>query len=704
MTGWRRIVTAVVVVLGVACGRAAAADVPFTRVVVDPVPPNGPDTKTVGDLDGDGFPDIIVASSTGAGLWWYRYPAWTKHAIQPSGGWTTDMQAADVDGDGDLDIVAPRESALMWYVNPRPGGDPAAGPWAEIPIGAGGAHNHDVEVGDVNGDGKLDVVTRRHGGSETYLFLQQSPIAWTETVVGSDYGEGIALGDIDGDGDLDIAQNGFWLENPLPSGNLLGAWPRHTIDSFWFSLYVGVLVADVNGDGRPDVVLAPSESSDGPFSWYEAADPRTGPWTEHSIDGSVSYFHTFKAADVDGDGDLDLVTAEMHQSADPDEVSIYFNEGGGLAWHQQVIGTMGSHNLRVADIDADGDVDVVGVNWHESAADGAAVTLWRNLIDGGPGALFTGGVFVALAHLDGPGLPAQIVTGPGPGRTAQVRAFDAGGAVRLDVEVYPPTFRGGVRVAACDFDHDGRDDLVTVAGPGGAPHVRVMKFDGGGALVADLASFFAYEPGFVGGLFVACGDLDGDGDPEIVLGVDAGGGPHVRILRLDRSVFDEFMAYDPAFRGGIRVAVGDVTGDGRADLLLGAGPGGGPHVRVVTYAGGARQERAGAMVYDIGFRQGVFVAAGDVTGDGVAEIVTSADAGGGPHVRVLRYDPGVPGGLVGVSEFFAYDAAFRGGVRVAAGVIGGSGRVVTGAGPGGGPHVGLFAPGGVPGGPGFFAY
>jgi hypothetical protein len=74
----------------------------------------------------------------------------------------------------------------------------------------------------------------------------------------------------------------------------------------------------------------------------------------------------------------------MHQSSDPDEVSVYFNLGGGLGWSQQVIGTMGAHNLRIADIDADGDIDVVGVNWLEVAADGAAVTLWRNGLAGGP--------------------------------------------------------------------------------------------------------------------------------------------------------------------------------------------------------------------------------------------------------------------------------------------------------------------------------
>ena len=359
--------------------QASAQDIPFTHVVIAGVPPNGPDTKTVGDIDGDGFPDVIVASSTGEGMYWYRYPDWTRYTIRPDGGWTTDMQAGDVDGDGDLDIIAPNGGGLQWYRNPRPGGDPAAGPWEEIPIGGAGVLYHDVEVGDLNGDGKLDVVTRQHGGHDTHVWIQQTPTVWAHGIPGSEHGEGTALGDIDGDGDLDIAHNGFWLENPGPAA-ILGAWPQHIIASEWFGVYVGVLVTDINGDGRQDVVLAPSESADGKFAWYEAANPKTGPWVEHVIDPSVSYFHTFKAADMDGDGDLDLVTAEMHQSDDPDEVSVYRNQGGALYWTQQVIGTAGSHNLRIADIDADGDVDVVGVNWHESAADGAAVNLWRNLL------------------------------------------------------------------------------------------------------------------------------------------------------------------------------------------------------------------------------------------------------------------------------------------------------------------------------------
>jgi hypothetical protein len=319
--------------------------------------------------------------------------------------------------------------------------------------------------------------------------------------------------------------------------------------------------------------------------------------------------------------------------------------------------------------------------------------------------MFTGGVFVATGDLDGDG-GADIVTGPGPGRPADLRVFAGGGREMITYRVYDAGFRGGIRVAACDFDGDGRADPVTVAGPGGGPHVRILKFAADGVFLGDLANFLAYDPGFVGGLFAACGDLDGDGTPELILGVDAGGGPHVRTFKYtpgtagNVTAFVDFFAYDPGFRGGIRVAAGDVDGSGRASLITGAGPGGGPHVRVLRWDGSQFVEQTGFFTYDPGFRNGIFVAAGNLTGGGAAEIVTAADAGGGPHIRVWTG----AGADTGVS-FFAYAPSFTGGVRIAVGNVGGPpGKIVTGAGPGGGPHVGLFTSGGIEVGGGFLSH
>src|SRR5262249_39919714 len=158
---------------------------------------------------------------------------------------------------------------------------------------------------------------------------------------------------------------------------------------------------------------------------------------------------------------------------------------------------------------------------------------------------------------------------------------------------------------------------VTGAGPTGSPHVRVIKLDATtGQPQVDLASFLAFDAGFVGGLFVACGDVDGDGHPDIIVGADAGGGPAGRGVKYAPgapggvTLLLDFFAYDTGFRGGIRVAAGDVDGSGRASLVLGAGPGGGPHVRVLKWTGSALAELASFFVYDPGFRNGIFVASG----------------------------------------------------------------------------------------------
>ena len=125
-----------------------------------------------------------------------------------------------------------------------------------------------------------------------------------------------------------------------------------------------------------------------------------------------------------------------------------------------------------------------------------------------------------------------------------------------------------------------------------------------------------------------------------------------------------FFAYDPAFPGGVFVAAGDLTGDGVAEIVTGAGPGGGPHVRVWSTTGGTITELLdhGFFAYDPAFPGGVFVAVGDLTGDGIAEIITGAGPGGGPHVRVWSV---LGGTLTELTGFFAYDPAFPGGVRVA---------------------------------------
>ncbi|MFL5327474.1 MAG: peptidylprolyl isomerase [Gemmataceae bacterium] len=258
-----------------------------------------------------------------------------------------------------------------------------------------------------------------------------------------------------------------------------------------------------------------------------------------------------------------------------------------------------------------------------------------------------------------------------------------GGGGSLEQRVTPAIFGGGVTVASADVDGDGAFDIIAGAGRGGAPLVKVYS----GKTGAEIREFLAFETNFSGGVFVAAGDVNGDGKADIVVGAGDGGTPRVRVFDGGSgNVLFDFLAYDRGFGGGVRVAVGDVTGDGKDDIITGAGPGGGPHVEV--FDGVTGQLVLSAYAFDAAFSGGVYVGAGDITGDGRADIIAGAGEGGMPIVNVL--DPVT--GLQVVRSFVAYDPHFTGGVRVAAGDITGDGRddIITGAGPGGGPHVEVF--------------
>ena len=188
---------------------------------------------------------------------------------------------------------------------------------------------------------------------------------------------------------------------------------------------------------------------------------------------------------------------------------------------------------------------------------------------------------------------------------------------------------------------DGVADIITAAGPGGGPHVKV--FDGITGEV--IRSFFAFDAGFTGGVFVAAADLNNDRMAEIIVGADAGGGPHVKVFDgADGSELFSFFAYDPDFTGGVRVAAGDINGrwhtghhhGGRSRRRTAC-----PRVRWIRFPNSAASATdiggplGSFMAYNSAFAGGVFVAAGDVNGDGRIDLVTGAGAGGGPHVRVF---------------------------------------------------------------------
>ncbi len=168
---------------------------------------------------------------------------------------------------------------------------------------------------------------------------------------------------------------------------------------------------------------------------------------------------------------------------------------------------------------------------------------------------------------------------------------------------------------------------------------------------------------------MAAGDVNADGRADVVTGAGPGGGPHVQVFSgLDGSLLWSFMAYDPHFLGGVSVAAGDVNADGHADIVTGAGAGGGPQVNVFNGATGAPV--VSFMAYDPHFTGGVQVTVNDV-----GNVVTAPGGGGGPHVEEFNtpylaylatqytFDPR----WALMDSFYAYDPAFAGGVSVGGG-------------------------------------
>jgi SpoIID/LytB domain protein len=279
------------------------------------------------------------------------------------------------------------------------------------------------------------------------------------------------------------------------------------------------------------------------------------------------------------------------------------------------------------------------------------------------GAGFTGGVFVAAGHLSGD--VDRIVTGADKGGGPHVRVLDTNGdTTGVEFMAYDPKFSGGVRVAVCHFGEDATDSIVTSPGAGGGPHVRTFDADG----TPHGGGFMAYDPSFTGGVYVGCGDIDptNPGD-EIITGAGAGGGPHVKVFDREGGLRGQFMAYDPKFTGGVRVA-----GSG-PNVVTAPGPGGGPHVRLFNLVG---VDMGGWMAYDPSFTGGVYVGGGNVSGDAVEEVITGAGDPGGPHVRVWNQQGNE------IAGFMAFQTSSDHGARVAAAHTP-SGAVVAGSGTGG---------------------
>ena len=256
----------------------------------------------------------------------------------------------------------------------------------------------------------------------------------------------------------------------------------------------------------------------------------------------------------------------------------------------------------------------------------------------------------AIYYLDQ--FSVDLAVAPARGRGSMIKVSDLNGSEKRRFEPYG-SFRGGVNLAAGDIDGNGKAEIITAAGAGGGPHIKI--FDAAGKL---LGQFMAYDKNFRGGVNLAAGDIDGNGKAEIITAAGKGGKPEIKIFDSANRLLRSFMAYDKNFRGGVNLAAGDIDGriaNRKDEIITIPAANGGPHLKIFDSSG---RLRAQFMTFDKNFRGGASVAAGDFNKDGKAELIAGAGTGGSPHVRVFDQR----GRIIG--SFYGFEGDFTGGVNL----------------------------------------
>lgn len=339
--------------------------------VDDHLPGSGWGQTVLVDVDGDGHQDFITGQR-GGDIRCYRLnkdKKWTWRVIGKKTPSEVGGVALDVDADGRVDFVA----GGAWYRQPNRRG---TGVWERFAFDKQQRAVHDVLAADLDGDGRKEVITMSDRNDLRYYTIRaDSPTGpWTMRKIWPSVHAGIAAGDLDGDGDIDIVRSQIWLEN-LDKGT---RWEEHKFCGIpwadrkevgFYYLATRSQVADINGDGRMDIILTEAEFSGSRVAWFEAPkDPKKDPWKPHVLPHSNEEkrgpYHSLQVADFDLDGDLDIFSGEMERfGVVPHRWFIWENRGGNFTEHVILDKGLGTHETVAGDVDGDGDIDLVGKLW-----------------------------------------------------------------------------------------------------------------------------------------------------------------------------------------------------------------------------------------------------------------------------------------------------------------------------------------------------
>ncbi len=335
----------------------------------------------IADIDGDGINDIIIVCDYAdpavkpkqriKNICWLKGPDYKRQLIATLNYRSCGMAVRDVNKDGKVDVIGLEDpdgidgnenGKLFVYLNEDNGAK-----WKRQEIGLT-SYAKDIETGDLNNDGLMDVAVRTVN-NQLQLFIQTAS-GWEKKVIETPAFDGLAISDLDGDGDLDIVINGMWLENKK------GEWVKHDYDKARYTQKTGkeghwadnntrLAAGDINQDGNPDIIITQSERYGLPLSWYEnpgnpAKDKK---WKEHII-SKQDHLHTLSLNDVNGDGTLDIISGRLILDTDTlgiqHPVTVFYNYDKGNRWEEQILSEEGIYGGASGDLDNDGDIDIVG--------------------------------------------------------------------------------------------------------------------------------------------------------------------------------------------------------------------------------------------------------------------------------------------------------------------------------------------------------
>jgi hypothetical protein len=348
---------------------AAAQEIRFRKKII-----NNERYESVGafDVNGDGRPDLV------SGAWWYESPDYARRQrigeVRAEGEYYDDFSTIplDVNGDGRTDFITGGwwGNTLRWRENPGPPKDGGYlyADWPEHIIAQTG-NIETTRAWDVDGDGTPELVPNTPGQPLRFYRLNRDAAGkptgtFTEHRLRDTQGHGLGFGDINGDGRGDFVLAEGWLE--APSDPLRGTWTWHP-DFQLGSASVPILVVDVNGDGRQDLIVGHAHGYG--LNWYEQT--AGGTWTKHEIDPKHSQYHDLIWQDLDGDGRPELITGKRYRAHNDndegahDNYGLYYFRWNGrtftkhtIAFGPKGIGKGTGIHFVVKDLDADGRPDI----------------------------------------------------------------------------------------------------------------------------------------------------------------------------------------------------------------------------------------------------------------------------------------------------------------------------------------------------------